>query len=76
MYLCQRKYALEIISETGLMGAKLASTTIESNHQLAKDIGPLFEQPNRYCRFIRKLIYLTLTLLELAYVVHILAVYA
>ncbi|KAL9277755.1 putative reverse transcriptase, RNA-dependent DNA polymerase [Arabidopsis thaliana] len=35
IYICQRKYALDIIDETGLMGAKPASFPLEQNHQLA-----------------------------------------
>lgn len=36
IYLCQRKSALGVITETGLLGAKLASTPLEPNHNLAK----------------------------------------
>lgn len=36
IYLCQRKYTLEIIYETGLWWAKAASTPTDPNHQLAK----------------------------------------
>ncbi|KAI5664580.1 hypothetical protein M9H77_23903 [Catharanthus roseus] len=57
----------------GLLGAKPASTPVEPNHQLAKASGSLFDNPDRYRRLIGKLIYLTLTRPELAYVVHTLA---
>lgn len=51
----------------------MTSTPLEPNHQLAKTFGPFFATPDRYRRLITKLIYLTLTRLELAYLVHILA---
>lgn len=43
------------------------------NHQLAKTVGPLFAFPELYPRLIGKLIYFTLTFLELAYTLHTLA---
>ncbi|KAI5673435.1 hypothetical protein M9H77_13799 [Catharanthus roseus] len=73
LFLCQRKYTLEILSEMGLLGAKPASTPVEPNHQLAKASRSLFDNPNRYRRLIGKLIYLTFTRPELAYVVNTLA---
>ncbi|RVW31116.1 Retrovirus-related Pol polyprotein from transposon RE2 [Vitis vinifera] len=35
IFLCQRKYTLDIISEVGLLGAKPAGTPLEQNHKLA-----------------------------------------
>ena len=35
IFLCQRKYALDIISEVGLLGAKPMETPIEQNHNLS-----------------------------------------
>ena len=35
IFLCQRKYALDIITETGLLGARPAKFPIEQNHTLA-----------------------------------------
>lgn len=46
---------------------------MEPNHQLAKIVGPFLVLLNRYRRLIGKLIYLTRTYSELAYVVHTLA---
>lgn len=68
--LYQRKYVLEIISEAGLYGAKPISTPMEPNHKLAKSTSSPFHIPDRYRRLIGKLIYLTLTYLELSYDVH------
>ena len=35
IFLCQHKYTLNIISEAGLLGAKMAGTPLEQNHKLA-----------------------------------------
>ncbi|KAL0444318.1 UNVERIFIED_CONTAM: putative mitochondrial protein [Sesamum latifolium] len=71
LFLTQRKYTLDILSEVGFLGAKLADFPIEHNHNLSLDNGPLFVDPARYCC----LIYLPITRPELCYVVHILALF-
>ncbi|XP_074300473.1 uncharacterized protein LOC141631744 [Silene latifolia] len=35
IFLCQRKYTLDLLSETGILGAKPSTLPIEENHQLA-----------------------------------------
>lgn len=71
-YLCKRKYTLNIIAKAGLIGAKPASTPMETNHNLAKVSGSLFAATDRYRWLIGKLIYLTITRPELGYSIHIL----
>lgn len=73
IFLCQLKYALDIVAETGLLGAKPALVPIEKNHHLALSEQPFMQDPERYCRLIGRLIYLTITRPELGYSVHILA---
>lgn len=72
LFLSQRKYALEIIAEHGLFGAKSASTPLQQNHKLATS-AEFFDHLDRYRRLISKLIYLSLTCPEHSYAVHILA---
>ena len=49
--LFQRKYVLDMLSETGKLGAKPCNTPIAPNVQLTKE-GELFEDPKRYRRLL------------------------
>ncbi|CAH9106113.1 unnamed protein product [Cuscuta epithymum] len=73
IFVCQRKYVLDILDETGLMGAKPADFPMSQNHGLQLDDGPFFTDPERYRRLVGKLIYLTLTRPDISYSVHILS---
>ena len=72
--LSQRKYVLDILSETGKLGAKPCSTPMASNVQLTKE-GELFEDPERYRRLVGKFNYLTVTHPNIAYSVSVLSQY-
>jgi len=73
IYLCHRKYALEIIDETGMLGAKPADFHMDQHHKLALVVGTLLEDPEPYRRLVGRLIYLWVTRPDLAYSVHILS---
>ncbi|XP_021748627.1 uncharacterized protein LOC110714422 [Chenopodium quinoa] len=73
IFLCQRKYTLDIIAEFGLLGARPAGTPIEQNHTLAKSETPLIDDPEMYRRLVGRLIYLSFSRPDLAYIVHILS---
>ncbi|XP_071933222.1 uncharacterized protein [Coffea arabica] len=66
IFLSQRKYVLDLLSETGKLGAKPASTPMIPNLQLTKE-GELLEDPGRYRRLVGKLNYLTVTRPDIAY---------
>src|SRR5262249_13853466 len=65
--LSQRKYVLDLLTETGKLGAKLCSTPMVPNEHLTKDEGESFDDPERYRRLVGKLNYLTvMTRLDIA----------
>lgn len=74
----QRKYALEIISDLGLGTTKPAWTPLEANvrltnHELDCLTGELGDEPyedkEQYQRLVGKMLYLTLTRPDIAYLV-------
>ena len=73
MYLNQRKYILDLLSETGLLGAKPVSHPIEQNHKLATSTSKELMDPTRYRRLVGRLIYLAHTRPELSYAIHLLS---
>ena len=73
IFLSQRKYALDIIEDAGLLGCQPLSIPVEQNHSLLSDDGPLYENPYQFRRLVGRLVYLTITRLELCYAVHILS---
>jgi hypothetical protein len=73
IFLSQRKYVLDLISDCGLLGAKLAIILIEQNHWLALIEGVNLKDPIGYTSLVGRLIYMSITHPELSYCVHILA---
>ncbi|XP_074271100.1 uncharacterized protein LOC141595025 [Silene latifolia] len=73
IFISQRKYALNILKETGLMGSKPSPVPMEPNHRLALSKAELMADPQPYRRLVGRLVYLTITRPELTYSVHILA---
>ena len=73
IYLSQRKYVLDILTETGLLGSKPATFPLEQHQQLGLANGPLLSHPEQYRRLIGKLIYLGVTRPDLSYSVHVLS---
>ncbi|KAF5450382.1 hypothetical protein F2P56_030740 [Juglans regia] len=70
---CQRKYTLEILEDSGLLGTKTVSTPIELNHKLSHTTEEIFQDPTTYRRLIGRLIYLTITRPDITYVVSVLS---
>ncbi|XP_028116836.1 uncharacterized protein LOC114314565 [Camellia sinensis] len=64
----QMKYILDLLEETSMLGCRLADSPIEANYHLYNGIGKLVEK-ERYQRLVGRLIYLSHTWPDLAYVV-------
>lgn len=61
LFLNQRKYALDLIQNVGLLEAKLLSIPMDTNKRLKSDEGDLLEYASFYRRIVGKLMYLTIT---------------
>ena len=72
IFVSQRKYALDIVTDTGNLGCQPAATPLEQNHKLAISTSPVLTDPNKYRRLMGRLIYLVHTRPELSYSVHVL----
>lgn len=42
--ICHQKYTLDPLEETGILGAKLADTSIEENHGISVENGELLHE--------------------------------
>lgn len=67
--LSQRKYVLDLLSETGLLGSRPADTPMDSFVKLNSDQGVEFGDIGRYRRLVGNLIYLTVTRPDITYAV-------
>ena len=74
-FLLQRKYALDIITDAGLLGCQPLSVPVEQNHMLLSvdPSEPLHDDPVRFRRLVGRLVYLTITRPDLCYAVHVLS---
>ncbi|XP_019086329.1 PREDICTED: uncharacterized protein LOC109126889 [Camelina sativa] len=73
LFLSQRKYALDLLSETGKLGSKAVPTPLEENYKAGGkgelDATP-FEDVKQYRRLVGKLIYLTITRPDICFAVN------
>uniref|UniRef100_A0A2N9IYX8 CCHC-type domain-containing protein n=1 Tax=Fagus sylvatica TaxID=28930 RepID=A0A2N9IYX8_FAGSY len=73
IFLNQRKYALDILNDSGQLGARTTSFPMEQNLKLTNQDGLLFSDPSTYRRLVGRLIYLTITRPDIVFAVNILS---
>jgi len=73
IHLCQRKYALDILEETGMLGSKPCSTPFLSDTKSLYKTENYLSNPSSYRRLIGKLLYLTNTRPDLCFSVNLLS---
>jgi hypothetical protein len=66
--ICQRKYCLDLLKDTGLLGSKPAPTPLDSSIKLHRDNSAAYEDIAGYRRLVGKLLYLTTTRPDIAFV--------
>ena len=75
IYMSQRKYALDILQDTGLTGARPDKFPMEQHLKLTSDDEELLKDPVKYRRLVGRLIYLTVTRADIAFSVQTLSQY-
>jgi hypothetical protein len=69
----QLKYSLEILQDSGLLASKPISLPMAQNLKLSWDVGTILSDPTPYKCLVGRLLYLTITRLDLAYSVQTLS---
>ncbi|KAF5950988.1 hypothetical protein HYC85_012981 [Camellia sinensis] len=59
IFICQKKYVLDLLKETGMLGSKACDTPLEPNQKLSDDIGGAAVDRGSYQWLVGKFIYLS-----------------
>jgi len=72
IFISQRKYILDLLKETGTLGCKQVSTPIDPNHRISQESNEeTLIDKGRYSRLVERLIYLSHTKSDIAYVMRV-----
>ena len=69
IFVNQRKYVLDLLTETGLLGSKPKATPFPSGVKLTEASGELLDDPHEYRRIIGRLLYFNFTRPDITYYV-------
>ncbi|RVW93163.1 Protochlorophyllide reductase, chloroplastic [Vitis vinifera] len=75
IFLSQRKYALDLLQETGMSGCQPVNTPIEEGLKLCNEPNQVSTDKGRYQRLVGKLMYLAHTRPDLAYALSVVSQY-
>lgn len=75
IFISQRKYVLDLLKETGMLGCAPANTPMEENHGIDEDANGDRVDASSYQRLVGKLLYLSHTRPDITYAVGILSRY-
>ena len=71
MIISQRKYTLDILTDTSMLDRKPVDTPVDLNVKLVPSQGELLRDLRRYRRFVGKLNYLTITRFDIFFPVRV-----
>ena len=71
MVISQRKYTLDILTDTGMLNCKPVNTPMDPNVKLVPSHGKPLRDPGRYRRLVGKLNYLTITRPDISFLVSV-----
>jgi hypothetical protein len=69
----QHKYALDILEDSGVLGAKPVLFPMDPNIKISRSDGELLYDPSSYRRLVGRLVYLTITIPDLSFSVQMLS---
>ena len=70
IFITQRNYTLQFLSDVRFLGSKLVSTPLEVDLKLSQDDGEAVEDSTLYRRIISKLLYLIIIRLDISHSVN------
>ncbi|XP_042009309.1 uncharacterized mitochondrial protein AtMg00810-like [Salvia splendens] len=70
IFISQHKYALDLVSDAGLLGCKPSAIPMDSSKKLQQDEGGPLSDPTAYRRLIGRLVYLCITRPDITFAVN------